>query len=234
MRWTAPFVETFVAAIGTTVTVWGQFFIQASVVDKGLRREQLRFTRIDIGSAALLAAGLGWFIAVTSAATLHRLHADIPDAAQAARALAPLTKTPEVTEAVFAAGLLLAAFLGAAVVTLATAYTACEGFGWESGLDRTPDQAPQFYRLYRSLLAGGAVLVLAPRLPLIKVMFLSNLSNALALPFILWLLMRLANDRGLLGTYANGRSVNVVAAIAIAGLVLLDLALVALSASGVG
>lgn len=227
-----PYVLTFVAAIGTTVTVWGQFFIQASVVDKKLGPDDLRFSRVDLGAAALVAAGLGWFIAVTSAATLAPKGIEVTDAAQAAKALAPLTRTPELTEAVFAAGLLLAAILGVAVVSLATAYTACEGFGWESGLDRTADEAPQFYVLFRALLAGGALLVLAPRLPLIEVMFLSNLSNSIALPFILILLMRLANDRSLLGDHANGRIGNAVGGAAVGALLVLDLALAGLTLTG--
>lgn len=234
VEWTARYLVTFVAAVGTTVTVWGQFFIQASVVDKGLRREDLRYTRVDIGSAALLAAGLGWFIAVTCAATLNRAGVEIRDAADAARALAPLARSPQFTETVFAAGLLLAAVLGVAVVALATAYTACEGFGWESGLDRKPREAPQFYFLYRAMLGGGALLVLAPKLPLIEVMFLSNLSNAVALPFILWTLVRLANDRSLLGPHVNSRATNAAAWLAIGGLVALDAALLVLSVAGAG
>jgi Mn2+/Fe2+ NRAMP family transporter len=224
----------FVAAIGTTVTVWGQFFIQSSVVDKGLLRAELAYTRVDLAAAALLAAGFGWFIAVTAAATLHPHHIEIANAADAARSLAPLTGTPALAEAVFAGGLLMAGVLGVAVISLATAYTACEGFGWESGLDRSPEAAPQFYLLFRALLAGAALLVLAPRLPLIRVMFGSNLLSALALPFILWLLLRLANDRELLGSDVNGRTANAIGGFAIAALVVLNAALIVMSILGIG
>ena len=87
----------------------------------------------------------------------------------------------------------------------------CEAFGWESGIDRKYGEAKQFYWLYSSILAVGALVVLVPRLPLVRIMLVSQVVNGVLLPFILVFMLLLINDRKLMGDYRNGRWFNLVA-----------------------
>ncbi len=198
-----------VGTVGTTITPWGQGFIQAYVVDKRLGEEHLTGERLDVGLGSFLTNLIAGFIIVACAATLWA-HGEtsITDAAGAARALEPLAGPA--AELLFAFGLLAASLLGLGVVPLTSAYSTCEAFGWELGIGWHWREAPAFYVLLAVFVAFPAVFVLIPGLPLIEVIFLSQVLNGLLLPFILVFVMLLSSDRKLLGRLTSGRTLVIV------------------------
>ena len=193
-----------VATVGTTITPWGQGFIQAFVVDKRLRPEHLAAERLDVLIGVLITNVIGAFILIACAATLWTSgQRDITSASDAASALRPLAG--DVAATLFAVGILAASLLGLGVVPLASAYTACEAFGWEQGVDWRWREAPAFYGLLAFFIGFAALFMLIPGLPLIQVMFSAQVINALLLPVILVFVMRLAGDKRLMGELVSGR-----------------------------
>ena len=220
-----------VGTVGTTITPWGQAFIQSYVADKGLRSEDLPASRLDVFAGALLTNVIAAFILIAVAATLWTNgHRDISSAADAARALEPLAGPA--ASVLFAVGLLGASFLGLGVVPLSSAYTACEAFGWETGVNWNWREAPAFYGLLAFFIGFAALFVMIPGLPLIQVMFSAQVLNAILLPFILVFVMLLAADRKMLGPLASGRILLAVGWLSTALLVLLSLILVVTSVAG--
>jgi Mn2+/Fe2+ NRAMP family transporter len=199
----SAYLLAIVGTVGTTITPWGQAFIQSYCADKRLGPEDLRASRFDVGLGSALTNLIAAFIVIAAAATLWA-HGDrsIPDAAAAAKALRPLAGHG--AEVVFALGLLGAAFLGLGVVPLTSSYATTEALGLERGLDFRPRQAPAFYGLLAFFLGVAAVLVLIPGLPLIRVMFLAQVINGLLLPVILVFVMLLSRRKGLLGDLSSG------------------------------
>jgi len=193
-----------VGTVGTTITPWGQGFIQAYVVDKRLRPEDMRAERVDVFVGVAITNVIAAFIVVATAATLWSSGVrDIASAADAATALGPLAG--QAATVLFAIGLLGASLLGLGVVPLASAYTACEAFGWELGVDWRWREAPAFYGLLAFFIGFAALFMLIPGLPLIQVMFSAQVLNGLLLPIILVFVMLLAGDRRLMGDLASGR-----------------------------
>jgi len=221
-----------VGTVGTTITPWGQAFIQSYVADKGLRPDDLAASRLDVFLGALLTNLIAGFIVVACAATLFANHIAITDAASAALALEPFAG-PAAT-VLFAGGLLGASFLGLGVVPMTSAYTTCEAFGWETGVDWNWREAPAFYGLLAFFIGFAALFVMIPGLPLIQVMFLAQVLNALLLPFILVFVMLLARDREIMGNLASGRLLGTIGWLATAVLILLSLVLVATALAGNG
>ena len=199
----SAYLLAVVGTVGTTITPWGQAFIQSYCADKRLGPDDLRRSRFDVGIGTGLTNTIAALIVIAAAATLWAHgHTTIPDAAAAAKALGPLAGHS--AETVFALGLLGAAFLGLGVVPLTSAYATTEALGLERGLDLGPRQAPAFYGLLAFFLGGAAVLVLIPGLPLIHVMFMAQVVNGVMLPVILVFVMLLSRRRGLLGDLASG------------------------------
>jgi Mn2+/Fe2+ NRAMP family transporter len=193
-----------VGTVGTTITPWGQGFIQAYVVDKRLRPQELRAERLDVLIGVLITNVVAAFIVIACAATLFAAgQRDITDAAQAAQALGPIAGP--VASTLFAIGLLAASLLGLGVVPLASAYTACEAFGWEQGVGWRLREAPAFYGLLAFFIGFAALFMLIPGLPLIQVMFSAQVINGLLLPVILVFVMLLAGDKRLMGNLVSGR-----------------------------
>lgn len=192
-----------VGTVGTTITPWGQAFIQSYVVDKRLGPDDLRASRTDVLLGASITNVVAGFIIVACAATLFATGQTITSASDAAAALEPLVGAA--ASLLFAFGLLGASLLGLGVVPLASAYATCEAFGWETGVDWNWREAPAFYGLLAFFVGFAALFVMIPGLPLIQVMFLAQVLNALLLPFILVFVMILARDRELLGDLVSGR-----------------------------
>jgi NRAMP (natural resistance-associated macrophage protein)-like metal ion transporter len=232
LRLEGPFLVALIALIGTTITPWGQFFIQSYVVDKGVSRRDYYITRVEVYVGALITNGISLFIMVSTAATLFVQGIRIEDAGHAALALEPLAGP--LAAQLFGLGLLNASLLGAAVVPLSTAYAVCEAFGWEAGVSRSWDDAPIFNLLYTLAIAGAAAFVLIPNLPLIQVILLSQTVNGVLLPFILVFAIRLASDRDLMGTFANGRARNAVIWITAAAIIAMSIALLVATLVGIG
>lgn len=202
------YLLTLIAVIGTTITPWGQFFIQDYVVDKKLTRDDLKIERGDVFFGSFITNLISFFIIVACAATLFVHHLPINDAKDAALALQPLAG--QFAGILFGLGLLNASIFGAALVPVATSYVVSEAFGFESGLNFRFKEAPQFYGLFTFLLIIGALLVILPFVPLLTVLFVSQAINAVLLIPILIFLFILSNDKRLLQKYTNGKIINIV------------------------
>jgi len=216
---------------GTTIAPWMQFYLQASIVEKGVTARQYNASRLDVVIGCLFAAIVAWFIVVACAATLHSSgQYNIETGAQAAQALRPLAG--EYAYLLFAAGLFNASLFAASILPISTAYAVCEGLGLESGLDKRFEEAPAFYWLYTALIVFGAGVVLVPNFPLFHVMVLSQVANGVLLPFVLIFVLLLINDRELMGAYTNSRWYNITSWITVGVMVVLTIAMVIAQARG--
>ncbi|NLT74745.1 MAG: Nramp family divalent metal transporter [Chloroflexi bacterium] len=205
------YVLAVLATIGTTITPWAAVYMQASVADKGITMKEYGSSRLDVILGAAVGNIVSAFIIICTAATLYVRGITVSSAEEAALALAPVAGAW--AEILFGVGLLGASLLAASVLPLATTYAVCEVFGWERGLDREPGEARMFYGLYTAIIVASVLLVMGPRLPLFPLMWLSQVANAVLLPVVLVLMLRLANDRHLMGDYTNGRAINAIAII---------------------
>ena len=228
---------TVVATVGTTITPWGQAFIQSYVADKRLGPEDLTGSRLDVGLGAFLTNLIGAFIVVACAAAVFSTGRVVDtNSAEAikdiANALKPLAGDGAFV--LFAIGLLAASFLGLGVVPLTSAYAACEAFGWETGVDWRVRDAPAFYGLMIFFIASAALVVLiVPLSGLVQVMFMAQVVNALLLPFVLVFVMRLSADKEIMGALVSGRFLLTVGWLGTALLVLLSLTLVVTALTGI-
>ena len=203
------YLFTLVAVVGTTISPYMQVYVQSSVVEKGVTREDYALTRADVWVGTVFAVSIAFFIAVSTAATLHRHSIHIDSAADAARALAPLAGA--YAGVLFAIGLFGASMLAAGVLPLATAYSISEALGFEKGVSRSFREAPIFLGIFTFLVTVGALVAVIPGLPLIRVLLVTQVINGLLLPIILFAILRLINDRELMGAQTNGPVYNVAA-----------------------
>jgi len=218
------YIYTLIGLVGTTIAPWMQFYLQASVVEKGISPRQYSTARWDVIIGCLFAAVVAWFIIVACAATLNTAGAtEIRDAADAAQALRPLAG--EYAYLLFAAGLFNASLFAASILPISTSYAVCEGLGFESGLDKKFHEAPAFYWLYTLLIVFGAGVLLLPRFPLTRVMVVSQVVNGIVLPFVMIFMLLLTNDRELMGDHVNTRRLNVIAWLTVVVMIGLTLAM---------
>lgn len=206
---TPTYLFTFVAVVGTTISPYMQVFIQSSVVEKGVRPENYRNTRIDVWAGTVFAILIVFFIVVSTAATLNIHGEHVDSAEQAARALRPLAGA--YAETLFAIGLFGASMLAAGVLPLATAYSISEAFGFEKGVSSSFREAPIFLGVFTFLVAVGAFIAMMPGLPLIRVLIVTQVINGMLLPVILIAILKLVNNRELMGAHVNGRLYNLAA-----------------------
>lgn len=212
-----------IGLVGTTIAPWMQFYLQASIVEKGVTRRQYKTSRLDVISGCVFTNLVAWFIVVACAATLyvHGYHS-VTDAKDAAQALRPLAGN--YAYILFAMGLFNASLFAASILPLSTAYTVCEGLGMESGLEKSFGEAPMFYWLYTILIVAGAGVILIPNLPLVKISILSQVVNGFVLPFVLVFMLLLVNKKELMGEYVNSRFNNVISWVTTAVMIFLSLA----------
>src|SRR4051812_41936002 len=199
-----------IGLVGTTIAPWMQFYLQSSIVEKGVSRRQYKASQIDVIAGFIFTDIVAWFIIVSCAATLYAHgHHDVRDAADAAQALRPLAG--EYAYILLAMGLFNASLFAASILPLSTAYTVCEGLGFESGVGKRFSEAPVFYWLYTILIVAGAGVILVPNLPLIQISILSQVVNGAVLPFVLVFMLLLVNDKRLMGEHVNTGFLNVIA-----------------------
>ena len=206
---TSDYILSILAVIGTTITPWAIFYLQSSIADKDVSIENYRNTKIDVTFGSACGNVISACIIIVSAATLFKMGIKVEDAKDAAMALAPLAG--EASTILFAVGLLGASLLAVSVLPLSTTYAVCEAFGFERGLNRSFREAPIFYGGFLGIIILSVIIVLIPDMPLFQMMILSQTLNALLLPVILALVLRLANDRALMGNYRNSRLTNILA-----------------------
>jgi Mn2+/Fe2+ NRAMP family transporter len=204
------YVYMTVGVIGTTITPWMQFYLQSSIVDKGVSIRQYKASRLDVIVGSIFTDVVAWFIVVACAATLytHGIR-NVTDPSDAAGAMKPLAG--QYAFILFAAGLFNASLFSASILPLSTAYTVCEGLGFESGLDKGFREAKFFYWFYSLLLFAGAAVVLIPNFPLVKFSILSQVLNGVLLPLVLVFMLKLINKHELMGKYTNTRWFNLIA-----------------------
>jgi NRAMP (natural resistance-associated macrophage protein)-like metal ion transporter len=205
----AAYLFTFVAVVGTTISPYMQVYVQSSVVEKGVTAEEYPLTRADVWVGTVFAISIAFFIVVSTATTLYGHGLQIQSAADAARALEPLAG--RYAGLLFAVGLFGASMLAAGVLPLATAYSISEALGFEKGVSRSFREAPIFLGIFTFLVAVGALVAVIPGLPLIRVLLVTQVMNGLLLPVLLFAILRLVNDRELMGAYTNGTLYNIAA-----------------------
>jgi NRAMP (natural resistance-associated macrophage protein)-like metal ion transporter len=203
------FLFTFVAVVGTTISPYMQVYVQSSVVEKGVTAENYAKTKIDVWVGTIFAILIAFFIVVSTAATLHKTGIEVSSAADAAHALRPLAG--RYAETLFGIGLFGASMLAAGVLPLATAYSISEALGYEKGVSRSFREAPIFLGTFTFLVAVGAAIAIVPNLPLIRVLLVTQVINGLLLPFVLFAILKLVNNRELMGRYVNGPLYNLAA-----------------------
>jgi len=214
----SDYLFTLLAVVGTTITPWGIVYMQASVADKGVALAEYKYTRLDVVVGSAWGNVVSAFIVICTAATLFAVGIRVETAEHAAMALEPLAGVW--AKGLFAVGLLAASLLAASVLPLSTAYAISEAFGWERGLDHPFHQARIFYSLYAGIIALSVAVVLIPGIPLFPLMWLSQSVNAILLPVLLILVLKLANDRQLMGRWTNHPVQNVLAWV-LTGLIIL-------------
>jgi NRAMP (natural resistance-associated macrophage protein)-like metal ion transporter len=211
------YVLMIIAVIGTTISPWMQFYIQAAIVEKGVRENKYAASRVDVISGALFTDIIAFFIVVACAATIfiHNLHLpaaqqiQVNDVGDVAVALQPLAG--RFASLLFALGLLNAALFTASILPLSTAYYVCEAFGFERGIDRRFREARIFYGLYLSFIVIGAGIVIIPNAPLLAIIFYSQVLNGVLLPVVLVLMLLLINNKRLMGRWTNNVAFNIIA-----------------------
>ena len=226
------YVYMIVAVIGTTISPWMQFYLQSSIVEKGVTAKSYGVSRLDVIIGSFFTNIVAWFIVVACAATLfaHGMGA-IGEAADAAQAMKPLAG--RYAFLLFAIGLFNASLFAASILPLSTAYTVCEVLGLRSGLDGGFKDAPVFYWLYTLLVAGGAIAVLfVPNAKLIKMVILSQVLNGVLLPLVIVFMLLLINRKDLMGDYVNSRWFNAVAWLTAAVVIVLSLVMMFTGGSG--
>jgi Mn2+/Fe2+ NRAMP family transporter len=207
----SAYIGTAIAVIGTTIAPWMQFYLQSSIVEKGINVKQYAASRLDVIVGSFFTDIVAWFIVVACAATLyvHGLGAiEVP--ADAAEAMKPLAG--QYAFLLFAFGLFNASLFAASILPLSTAYTVCEGLGLESGVDKSFKEAPFFYWLYTFLIVGGsAVVILLPTSQQVRIAIKSQVLNGVLLPVVVILMLILINRKDLMGEHTNSRWFNVIA-----------------------
>ena len=203
------FLFTFVAVVGTTISPYMQVYVQSSVVEKGVTPEDYPKTKTDVWVGTVFAILIVFFIVVSTGATLHKAGLHIESAGEAARALQPLAG--RYAETLFGIGLFGASMLAAGVLPLATAYSISEALGFEKGVSRSFREAPIFLGTFTFLVAVGGAIAVIPNLPLIRVLLVTQVINGLLLPVVLFAVLKLVNDRELMGAQTNGRLYNLAA-----------------------
>jgi Mn2+/Fe2+ NRAMP family transporter len=197
-----------IGVVGTTIAPWMQFYQQASVAEKNIALRDYAYSRLDTIFGCIVVNAVAACIIVVCALTLHKAGSRIETAADAARALTPFAG--QASSYLFAFGLWNASLFAASILPLSTSYTICEALGWESGVEKDFETAPQFYVLYTAIIGIGAVTILLPGISFIGIMFWSQVINGLLLPVIVVMILLLINDKQIMAEYTNGRLYNVV------------------------
>jgi NRAMP (natural resistance-associated macrophage protein)-like metal ion transporter len=219
MKWNAEYFYLSIGIIGTTITPWMQFYLQSSIAEKGIKKEDYKASRMDVIIGCSITDIISFFIIVTCATVLFPHGIMVNEASEAALALKPLAG--DYASLIFALSLANASILGAIIVPLATAYYICEAMGWEAGVNKSFRDAPQFMVIYTMMIVAGAMVVLIPGAPLVFLMVMSAAINGLILPFVLVYVIKLINKPRIMGDFVNSRSYNIISWSTVAAVALL-------------
>jgi len=220
LEFSGPYLAMVIGVVGTTIAPWMQFYQQASVAEKNISIQDYKYSRLDTIVGCIVVNIVAVCIIVVCALTLNKAGVRVDYAADAARGLVPLAGFS--SGYLFGFGLWNASLFAASILPLSTAYTICEAFGWESGVDKDFKTAPEFYGLYTGIIALGVAAILLPGLSLVQVMFWSQVINGLLLPVILVIILMVVNDRQLMGEHVNGKFYNIVCWVSVVALVVVS------------
>ncbi len=212
-----------IGLVGTTIAPWMQFYMQSSVIEKGLKMKNYKYTVADIVIGSVATVVVAFFIIVACASTLHENGVQINEAKDAALALKPLAG--QLASQVYAFGLFIASVFSATILPLATAFYVCEAFGFEAGIDKKWDEAREFYILYTAIIVISAIIILFPNAPLIKISLWSQVLNGILLPVVLVSMILIINNKKIMGEHVNKPTNNIISWIAVVVLVGLSAAL---------
>jgi NRAMP (natural resistance-associated macrophage protein)-like metal ion transporter len=213
-----------IGLVGTTIAPWMQFYLQASIVEKGIKTEDYKFARFDVVLGAVMVHVVAFFIILVCAETLFKHGVRIETAKDAALSLAPLAG--KYCTYLFAFGLVNASLFAASILPLSTTYLICEGLGWEAGIDKRFVEAPQFYGFYSLIIFLGAGIILYPNFPLIPIMYFSQVINGMVLPFVLIFMLLIINDKKIMMDHTNGPVFNAIAWVTSIVMIVLTLLLI--------
>lgn len=208
LEMTSRSLTMVIALVGTTIAPWMQFYMQSSVIEKGLKMKNFKYTMIDITVGCVVTVVVAFFIMVACGSTLHPNGVQINEAKDAALALEPLAG--RLASHVFAFGLFVASVFSATILPLATAYYISEAFGFEAGIDKKWDEAKEFYILYTGILVISAIIILIPNAPLIQISIWSQVGNGILLPVVLVCMILLINNKKIMGIYVNKPIQNII------------------------
>ena len=204
----SSYLAMVVGIVGTTIAPWMQFYQQASVVEKGIPLKHYTYSQLDTLLGAIVVTVVCFFIVIACAATLNVAGVKVETAGEAAISLAPIAG--QYCSMLFAIGLLAASYFGATILPISTATSVCEGLGWESGVNKKFVEAPQYYFIYTAVIViGAAVALVAPERDLIPIMLFSQVVNGVLLPVVIFFMLRITNDRTIMGNYVNGPLFNI-------------------------
>jgi NRAMP (natural resistance-associated macrophage protein)-like metal ion transporter len=224
------YIYMLIGMVGTTIAPWMQFYLQAAVVEKGVTAKEYKKSRIEVIVGCVMTSVIAFFIIVACAGAIYSVKPrDIQDASEAALGLKPFG---EYAFLLFSAGLFNASIFAACILPLSTAYSVCEGLGFESGVNKRMKEAPIFYSLYTLLIVVGAGVILIPKFPLVQMILLSQVLNGILLPFVLIFMVLLINKTEIMGEWTNSRMFNLVSWATVVIMIGLTLALLGITVRG--
>jgi NRAMP (natural resistance-associated macrophage protein)-like metal ion transporter len=206
--WNKDYITLVLGLVGTTIAPWMQFYMQSSVIEKGIKITEYKFTIWDVVLGCIATVVVAFFIMVSCGATLHVSGVQIGEAKDAAMALKPLAGA--IASQVFAFGLFVASVFSATILPLACAFYVCEAFGFEAGIDKSFSEAPQFFTLFTSIIFIGVAIILIPQAPLITITLWTQVLNAILLPIVLICMMIIINKKEIMEEYTNNRLQNLI------------------------
>lgn len=218
------YLTMVIGLVGTTIAPWMMFYIQSSVVEKGISLQNLKYSKADAIFGAIVVNIVAFFIVIACAATIYNSGIPVEDVADVAQALAPLAG--QYASILFAIGFLNASLFAASILPLSTAYYVCESLGLEAGVSKSFQEAPIFHGLYLGLIILAVIIIMFPNVPLLSILYLSQVANGILLPFVLILMLMIINDKKVMGEYVNSRFFNIIATITVVIVMGLSLGLV--------
>jgi NRAMP (natural resistance-associated macrophage protein)-like metal ion transporter len=217
------YIGMVIGMVGTTIAPWMQFYMQSSVIEKGLKIEDFKYEIWDVAIGSIITVVVAFFIIVACGATLNKSGVQINEAKDAAVALKPLAG--EFASEIFAFGLFIASIFSATILPLATAFYICEAFGFEAGINKTLKEAPEFFTLFTIIVIIGIGIILIPGAPLIEITLWSQIINGVLLPVVLICMMLMVNNKEIMGKYVNGKVKNIIGWLTIIVLIILTIIL---------
>ena len=218
------YITMVIGVVGTTIAPWMMFYIQSSVVEKGISLKNLKYSKADAVMGAVVVNVVAFFIVLACAATIYGNGIQVNNVADVSKALAPLAG--QYASLLFAFGFLNASLFAASILPLSTAYYVCESLGFEAGVSRGFREAPVFHGLYLGLIVLAVVIIMIPSVPLLSILYLSQVVNGMLLPFVLIMMLLIINDRRIMGKYVNSKLFNLIATVTIVAVMGLSIALV--------